>query len=795
MHLDRILPRILAIAFVLLGIVFLVGGIRLAIIGGSLYYCLAGISILIAGVTLWIRNRWGLWTYGVLMVGTALWAVWEVGLNPWAMLPRLGLLSLLGALLLLPVMRRTLSRGPATSRLVARAAAAIAIAIPCTCVISALLAGHDGEAGERLAAPNHSGPGGARLALGTDQDWSSASATLAGARFSNLKLINPENVRKLRVAWRYKFGETVPNGLEVTPIKIDDTLYACNGSNIVVALDAASGRERWRFDPQVDLKNVPFAICRGVTYYKVPSATGACAERIFTNTVDARLIAVDARTGQRCEGFGRNGEISLLEGMGDVPKGYYFPSSAPTLARGRLVIGGLVVDGQYWGEPSGVIRAFDALTGQLSWAYDAGRPDLKGLPAAGQSYTLATPNAWAPMSYDDALGLVYIPTGVATPDHYGARRRPFDDEISSAIMALSIEDGSRRWLFQTVHHDLWDYDVASQPVLVDLASDHGVIKALLQPTKRGETFLLDRATGQPLDKVMEKPVSQLGVAPGERLSPTQPFPTSLPSLSGRLLTEKMMWGLTPFDQMWCRIKFRQARYEGQMTPPGLTPSIMYPGYLVGMDWGGVSIDADRGILIAVTNQVANYLQLISRKEADALGVTLFGSNARGGDLSAAMDIAIQQNVPYAALKAPFLSPLTVPCQEPPWSRLSAIDLSSRRILWSQPLGTGKDNGPFGFHSHLPWMMGVPAMGGSLVTASDLTFVGASTDRTFRAFQTSTGRALWETSLPESGNAAPMTYVSSEGRQIVVIAAGGHKLLHGQNGDELVAFELDPSASN
>lgn len=624
---------------------------------------------------------------------------------------------------------------------------------------------------------------------GSGDSWHDYNGTPTGTRFSRLTSINPSNVARLRVAWTYSFKEQVARGLEVTPIKIGDLLYACSSTNVVVALDPDNGHEVWKYDPKVDLTNVPFAVCRGVSYYKVPGATGSCAERIYTNTVDARLIAVDALTGKPCAGFGTNGEVSLLEGMGEVTKGYYFPTSAPTVARGRIVLGGMVFDNQYWGEPSGVVRAFDAITGQLSWAYDVGRPSNNGVPPPGDGYTRSTPNAWAPMTFDDTLGLVYVPTGAPTPDHYGPQRRPFDDEISTAIIALDIENGSRRWVFQTVHHDLWDYDVASAPVLVNIESGTHQTKALLIPTKRGETFVVDRATGQPLDPVVEHAVSKRGADPGERLSATQPYPVGIPALAGEALTERAMWGITPFDQMWCRITFRQSRYDGSMTPPGETPSLMYPGDLGGMDWGGISVDTNRGIVVAVTSYLANQLKLIPRKQADELGARAFGGAQDEAALRMVMDIAVQANLPFAAAKPPFLSPLEVPCQQPPWSRLTAIDIKSNRILWSKPLGTGRDHGPFGIRSRIPLPIGAPAMGGVLLTDSDLTFVGASTDRTFRAFETTSGRLLWESPLPESGNASPMTYMSPLGRQIVVIAAGGHKFLHTDNGDNLVAFGL------
>ncbi len=481
----------------------------------------------------------------------------------------------------------------------------------------------------------------------------------------------------------------------------------------------------------------------------------------------------------------------MLEGLGEVQPGYYLYNGAPTIARGRIVLGGTVIDNQFWGEPSGVIRALDAVSGELVWAYDVGRPDRIGAPEPGEIYTPGTPNSWAQMANDDQLGLIYVPTGNTTPDYFGAQRRPFDEEITSAIMALDIETGRRRWLFRTLHHDVWDYDVASQPVLVDLPDGKGgILPVLIQPTKRGELFMLDRRTGEPVAEVEERLVPQAGAVPEERLSLTQPFSGGLPSLAGEPLHEAAMWGLTPFDQMWCRIKFREARYDGTLTPPGLQPMIQYPGYLGGMNWGSVSVDTRHGILIAVTNYIANYMRLVTREEADAAGAVPMGEKRPG--LSAFMGILAQEGLPYAATTRLFMSPLDVPCQQPPWSRITAIDLVKREVLWSQPLGSGEEAGPLGLKSRLPLKVGVPAVGGATLTAGGVTFVGASVDKTLRAFETATGKLLWEFKLPESANATPSTYWSEKsGRQFVVVAAGGHRsiAMASKNVDDIVAFAL------
>ncbi|WP_336967455.1 membrane-bound PQQ-dependent dehydrogenase, glucose/quinate/shikimate family [Sphingobium aromaticiconvertens] len=771
-------PYLFALVLLLVGLALGIGGILLAIAGGSPLYILWGLLAGASAITLGRGSRWGLWIYGLLLVLLLCWTLYEGGLDPWPMAPRLGLFYLLGLWIALPFARRGLSGGPSLTLPVQRAALAAlcfaAIAVPAL-----------GLAFNSLVIQDRGiVPGGGVSLPGAGADWSAFGGTMAGARFSTLDRITPDNVDKLKPAWTFRFGDEKAGGLQVTPIKIDDTLYACSGINTVVALDAETGKQRWRYDPKV-ARHTPFLSCRGVAYYRVPDATGACAERIFTTTVDGRLIGLDARTGRLCAQFGNGGEVSLLEGFGKVLDGYYSHTAAPTIARGLIVLGGTLPDNQYWGEPSGVIRAFDAVSGKLVWAYDVGHPDRTGLPPAGETYTHSTPNNWGQMAYDDSLGLVYVPTGNATPDYFGAQRRPFDEEISSSIMALDIATGRRRWVFQTVHHDLWDYDIGSQPVLFDLPGTGGAIPVLAQATKRGEIFLINRRTGKPLSPVEERPAPQRGAAPEERLSPTQPYPTDMPSLAGGLLNERMMWGLTPFDQLWCRIKFVESRYHGPMTPPGLTPSITYPGFLGGMDWGSISIDPQSGVLVAVTEHLANRAQLYTRKQALAERAYAMGRGREG--LDALRGINAMEGTPYGEMTKPFLSPLAVPCQQPPWSRISAIDLKTRKLLWSRPLGTGKEAGPMGLRSGVPIPMGVPALGGVLVTKSGLSFVGASVDKTFRAFDTRTGKQVWQAALPDSAHATPMTYLGRSGRQFIVVAAAGHRSLSLSAGDAIVAY--------
>ena len=354
--------------------------------------------------------------------------------------------------------------------------------------------------------------------------------------------------------------------------------------------------------------------CRGVAYYEVPGATGLCAKRVYTAVSDgASLYALDAETGAVCTSFGQNGRADLLRGIKQREAGYYNISSAPTLIRGKLVFGGVVADGQHVGEPSGVIRAYDAVTGKLAWAWDMGRPGQHGEPAEGEWYTPGTPNSWGPMTSDEELGLVYVPTGNSTPDYWGGHRSPESNQYTSSLVALDGETGEPRWHFQTAHYDVWDFDIASKPALFTLRKDGQSIPAVIQPTKRGELFVLDRRTGVPLFPVVEKPAPQRGAV--EKLSPTQPWSVAFPSLMGPLLNEKRMWGISALDQLWCRIKFKEARYDGSMTAPGTDWWIQDPGYVGGVDWGSASIDEGRQLALIVSSRMVNRNRLVPAQRA------------------------------------------------------------------------------------------------------------------------------------------------------------------------------------
>lgn len=754
------------------GLALLWLGSTLIGLGGSAYYVLAGAAMTASAVLIARRNWNGVHIYAAFLIATLVWALWESGLDGWALAPRLAMPATMGLWMMTPWFRRGMHIvSPLPHARLLWTSLALVVIVP---VGLLFWLDHTREPFDASYASR----------TGAQGDWSHYGNDLGGSRYSPLDQITPANVAALKPAWTYHTGPVpkgAPASFQATPIKIGERLFFCTGYNDVIALDAETGQELWRYRPRVDPRGIFGLTCRGVTHYAVPDATGPCAERIYTATVDARLIALDAATGKLCSNFGKQGQVNLLVGMGKVEKGYYFVSSPPTLARGRLVLGGWVTDGQHVGEPSGVIRAFDAVTGEFSWAFDIGRPDRHDMPVEG--FTRGTPNSWAPMSADDSLGLVYVPTGNATPDYFGAHRTANDERFSSAVVALDAQSGAPRWVFQTTHHDLWDYDVPAQPTLVDLP---GGVKALIQPTKRGEIFVLDRRTGKPLFPVVERAVPQ-GAVPEERPSATQPFSPGLPSFGGPRPSEKTMWGLTPIDQAMCRIRFKQARFDGTMTPLGVDrPTLTWPGYLGGIDWGGVSVDKKRNLMIVNNNQVANYNRLITRKDADKLGL----KPMKAAHMSDVGGPAPQMGVPYAAQVAPFLSPIAIPCQQPPYGMISAVDLTSGKLVWTRRFGTSRDSGPLALPTFVPIPMGVPNIGGSVTTAGGISFIGATQEHALHAYDTGTGKELWKARLPAGGQATPASYWSPKSnRQFVVIAAGGHGAMLSGSSDTLIAYAL------
>ena len=774
-----------------LGLVLLGGGLWLLWLGGSAYYAIAGVGLLVSGILLLLRRAAGAWLYALVYAGTLVWAVAETGLRGWPLLPRVvGPTVLLLLVIAATPWLRQASWGW-------RSALAAGIAVVVVFAVVAVSIARP-EVFERAGEVPHAG----RMTMGDPatlqpgDDWPAYGGSYSARRFSPLDQITPQNVAKLERAWIFHTGDLPKTdtakkqyGAENTPLKVGDRLFLCTPMSQAIAIDAGSGKELWRFDPQVKEEWIPYtAACRGVAYYEVPGAAGDCAARVIYGTLDARVIALDAATGKRCADFGDGGTVDTSLGMGEVVPGMLSITSAPTIVRGVVVIGHQVLDGQKLDAPSGTILGYDAVTGALRWAWDMTQPELHGLPPAGETFTRGTPNMWTTASGDEALGLVYLPLGNAAVDYWSSERSAAEKAYSTSLVALDVETGKPAWTFQAVHNDVWDYDLGSQATLVDFPGDAGPVPALVLPSKQGDIYVLDRRTGRPLTPVEERPVPQGGVEPEQR-SPTQPF-SGYHTLRRAELSEASMWGVSPIDQMICRIQFRMAAYDGFYTPPTVDQHwVEYPGYNGGSDWGGIAVDPARGVIVANYNDMPNYNRLVPRTEADRLGWAPrgeergeIGGQEGAGDPQAGAPYAINVN---AGWRLPATGML---CKEPPYGGIRAIDLATGATLWDRPLGEARTNGPFGIPSMLPIDIGTPNNGGPLVTAGGLIFIAAATDNLIRAIDIETGKTVWQDTLPAGGQATPMTY-EMNGRQYVVIMAGGHHFMETPIGDAVIGYAL------
>ncbi len=794
--LCRVLVVLLGVLVTLFGLALLVGGVRLVMLGGSWYFLLMGAVSAVAGVLLVMRRPNGALVYGLAFVATLVWALVDAGWEFWPLVSRLVMPAVLALLVALawPVLRR--SRGQVAGRGAYGVAAVLLVGLLGT-AFSAFQP-------RPVQAAQGTTPPVVPVAKGAEQrDWMHWGNTTAGTRFAALDQITPANVKELQVAWTAHTGD-VPesNGFgaedQNTPLQIGDTLYLCTPHNQVIAIDADSGKQRWAFDPKATAPN--WQRCRGLGYFDATTAPAAattaapapapqpatdtasagpalCEKRILMTSIDARLFALDAKTGALCPDFGSNGVVDLKTGMGEIKPGFYTLTAAPLLAGDLIVVGGRVADNIEVGEPSGVVRAYNVRTGALAWVWDLSKetPDVPLDPSI--HYTRATPNVWTSMAYDPQLGLVYLPTGNTTPDQWAGERTPQDDKYSSAVVALDVATGKERWVYQTVHHDLWDYDLPAQPTLTDVPDGKGgTLPALLQITKAGQIFMLNRQTGVPISEVRNIPAPQ-GNAEGERYAATQPLSVGLPQIGAQTLTESDMWGATPIDQMLCRIQFKQFRYDGMYTPPGEDLALQWPGSLGGMNWGSASVDPTTGYLFVNDMRLGLWTKLIPRAQMT--------SGAGGVEMGAAS----QTGTPYGSLRDRFLSKLGIPCQKPPFGTMSAINLATRQLVWQVPVGTVKDTGPMGIKMGLPIPIGMPTLGGSLATQSGLLFFAGTQDYYLRAYDSRTGEEVWKARMPVGSQGTPMTYVSPKtGRQYVVISAGGARQSP-DRGDYVIAYAL------
>lgn len=775
--------RITAIIIALMGLVLAGGGAYLLSLGGSAYYLLCGLGFLITAALLIARKLLALHVYAVIVVASLIWAIWEVGLDWWQLGPRGGVIILIGMWLLTPWIRRPLgfisptgARYGATARPLA-VAVALAVVIAVTSMFFDPLDQSGNLPEEKVAAAP---------ALGgnvPDGEWHQYGRTPYGQRYSPLDQINVDNVANLQEVWRYQTGDVkLPDDVgettyQVTPLKIGNNLYLCTPHNWAIALDATTGKQIWKYDSNSGMNpDRQHQTCRGVSYYRDPAA-GAdqpCAERVYLPTSDARLIALDAKNGEVCPSFAENGTLHLEKGMAYNPAGYYYSTSPPAIVGNKIIIGGAVNDNYSTQEQSGVIRAFDVNSGELIWNWDSGNPTQTQPLPEGQKYTTNSPNSWSVFSVDEELGLVYIPLGNQVPDQLGMGRSENVEKYSSSIVALDINTGADRWVRQTVHHDLWDMDVPAQPVLLDITkSDNSVVPALVGPTKQGDIYVLDRRTGEPIIPVTEQPAPG-GTIPEDHASPTQPI--SALNFRPRKLEGRDMWGVSMFDQMVCRIWLEEMNYEGQYTPPSLKGTIVYPGNFGTFNWGSVAVDPERMVMFGMPTYLAFTSKLVPRADIPPKGQDEKGSE---------QGLNRNDGAPYGVFMGPFLGPLQIPCQAPPWGYVSGADLRTGEIAYKHRNGTVRDMTPL----PLPFKVGVPGIGGPMITKGGVAFLGAAVDDYLRAYNLTNGKQLWEARLPAGGQATPMTYAVEDGRQFVVMVAGGHGSVGTKPGDYVIAYAL------
>ena len=611
----------------------------------------------------------------------------------------------------------------------------------------------------------------------TDEEWPYYGHDSGGMRYSRLTQINRSNVAKLKIAWVYHTGD-ISDGtnyprkseFESTPVLVDGTLYVTTPFNRVIALDPTSGRERWAFDPKINLggKYSEGLMNRGVsTWLDSHRKPGAeCRRRIFLATIDARLISLDAVSGKPCSDFGDKGEVNLTSGITHIIRqGEYEETSPPAIVDDLVVVGSSIADNDRVDSPNGVVRAFDARTGKLSWKWD---PIPASLAPTGAG------NAWSVISVDEARDLVFVPTGAPSPDYHGGKR-PGDDKWANSVVALRGRDGGFVWGFQLVHHDLWDYDTASQPLLATLHRNGSDVPVVIQGNKTGNLFVLQRETGIPVFSVEERAVPQSN-AEEERTSPTQPFPSAPPPLARQQISPKDIWGHTDAERIACAERFAHLNSDGMFTPPKVDGIVAFPGNLGGMNWSGGAFDPQRQLFVTNVNNLAMEVHLIPRDLYLPQEQAAEAGKFRG-------DVSPQHGTPYGMSRQSFRSPEGLPCLPPPWGELVAVDLSNGTIRWRVPLGAAVKLGG----KTIP-VAGTPNLGGPILTAGGLIFIGAAMDDFIRAFDVDSGKELWETQLPAGGQATPMTY-QENGRQYVVIAAGGHGKLGTTLGDSLVAFTL------
>ncbi len=818
--------KLTSLVIAIVGLAMLYMGGRLLLVGGSVFYVIMAIGLLITAVMLFLKKKSALSIYAVLMWVVVAWTIYEVGFDKWQWIPRGDIIGIIGVWLALPWIVRPLYRADSSTGvrsfhpfLGGTVIAVIAI------VIGLMFYDPYPQQGNIATERNTTADAVAQ------NDWAAYGGDNNGQRFSNLNQISKDNVGDLEVAWTYHTGDTRQDDdaseytFEATPLKVNDTVYFCTPHNEVHALNPETGELKWKYTPSKDRSYLQqHQTCRGVSYFAgnndsaaaqtnpapetqatadsaaqatastdapagqtqatASEGTAACSKRIFNATTDAKLIALDADTGKPCADFGQDGIVDLRENMGEIRPHALMQTAAPLVAGKLVIVGGSVMDNGYdAGNPSGVIRAYDAITGKLVWNFDPANPENTQPIAQGQTYPQDTPVAWTTLSADLKNGLVYVPFGNASPDELGTRRdmNSNTEKFRDTLVALDLNTGTFKWLFQSSKHDLWDRDNPSQASLLDINYQGKMTPALVLPTKTGNLFVLNRLTGEPVYPIKNVDVSTKGIE-GEKYSPTQPV--SALNFIPDPLQEKSMWGITPFDQMACRIEFKSLRYDGNpWTPPTEKGSLIFPGNIGVFNWGSVAVDPQRQILVASPVRLAYKYNLIKR-DAQTTDKRLFtkedtpywNENFEGD---------------YAIKISQLASDLGVPCIAPPWGRMVGVDLTTGKTEWLRRVGTTKNLKTTFLPGRFPigFPMGMVAHGGPLLTGGDLVFHGATADNFFRAYDVNTGKLLWETELPAGGQATPSTYMGADNKQYVIIAAGGHGSLGTKGGDAVVAYRL------
>lgn len=846
-------PRVFGVVLILAGLALLVGGVQLARLGGSWYYLLAGAMTLLSGLLLARAKPVGAMLYLVLVAVTGVWALVEVGDTYWGLVPRLAPVLVLGlfaalALRALPSPAQVVAWPVAVVQLAVLVAGGASVLQPHgvlentdhlgPVVPNAVAVVRDAHSpanrwdhygrdalGQRFAPFDQITPANVQQ-LEVAWTYRTGAQTGGGNEDQNtpiqvddtLYLCTPQNkvialdAETGREKWVFdphtrdnpwwsrcrgvayyampsvgmEAARTLQAGAGAAETAVKPTDVQGSATNLVaaaLATPAAAGDGDRVAAPADASAPLPAPV-------RSSDARGAghCRTRIITTDKDARLWALDAQTGTVCTDFGdsKKGFTDLSAGMGAYPDFYYMPTSQPLVAGDRVVIGGWVWDGKKTGQPSGVVRAYKLQDGTLDWAWDLGNPAITGLPSPGQTYTPGTPNFWSHGAYDAQRDLIYLPLGNATPDFWGAHRTPAMNRYATSVVALHGATGREAWHFQSVHMDTWDYDNGTPPTLLDMPNGQGgSTPALVLATKTHQLFVLNRVTGEPLANVQERPAPQRTMAGDAPAAATQPWSQGMPQVAKQTLTEKDMWGATMFDQLYCRIQFKKLHYEGPYTKLTNRMTLIYPGYYGGFNWGAEAYDPRTGMLI-VNDMLMPQIGFLHPQAGAAEKLAALKQN----DLThAGWTTHVQEGTPYQAIRGAFNSFLGLPCHQPPWGNLTAIDLHTRRMAWQVPLGTVEDSRLLGRRFGLPVPLGMPSLAGPFATAGGLVFYAGTQDYYLRAFDSASGHELWKARLPVGAQSTPMGYLSpASGRQFVVVSAGGARMTP-DKGDYVIAYAL------